>query len=149
MTTHSTHAMDALIRVLYISKSAPGLDDADIRAILEDSRRHNSDLAITGVLCWGGAEFIQVLEGPESAVLKRYVRIMEDPRHTGCALLSITPIEKRMFKDWSMGYVGQQAQLLDSYRLMRACRLNHDNRDEIVDLMKRFLRLMETSGQAA
>lgn len=135
--------MSHLLRVLYISKASPSLNDDDIRDILEVSRKNNNEQQITGVLCWGNTDFIQVLEGPEQALLKRYTRIMDDPRHSECTLLSIAPIEKRMFRDWSMGYAGRQNPETDSCRLLLAYRLTNDCRDQIVAIMQRFLKLVE------
>lgn len=135
--------MSALIRVLYLSRAKPGLKQQDIRQILETSRSRNAALGITGVLCGGKSDFIQVLEGPEEHVIKLYATILDDPRHGDCALLSLAPIETRIFNEWSMGYVhNEQDQTVDC-RLLLAYRLIDDRRAEIVALMQRFLALIE------
>lgn len=136
--------MSGLIRALYISRAQPGLSDADIRDILEVSRARNSALDITGILCGGRHDFIQVLEGPEKSVIKLYGTILDDPRHTDCALLSIAPIETRMFESWSMGYVCSETDTADSCRLLLSQRLTHDCREQIVELMRQFLTLVES-----
>jgi hypothetical protein len=94
-----------MIRLLYISQSAPSVSDEDLRDILQASQRNNASLGITGVLVVGGRMFAQVLEGPEEGVLRKYVRILDDPRHGDCRILLIAPTQTRMFKDWAMGVV--------------------------------------------
>lgn len=62
-----------MIRLLYSSQARPGITEQDIAEILEQSRKNNLDSGITGVLLYGGELFMQVLEGPELAVLKKYI----------------------------------------------------------------------------
>lgn len=135
--------MTQLIRALYLSRARPGLDENDIRRILEVSRANNAALGITGVLCGGRNDFIQVLEGPETNLIKLYSRILDDPRHSDCTLLSIAPIETRMFNDWSMGYVRNEKDSADNCRLLLSYRLTTDCREQIVEMMKLFLKLVE------
>lgn len=135
--------MTQLIRALYLSRARPGLDENDIRRILEVSRANNAALGITGVLCGGRNDFIQVLEGPETNLIKLYSRILDDPRHSDCTLLSIAPIETRMFNDWSMGYVRNEKDSADNCRLLLSYRLTNDCREQIVETMKLFLKLVE------
>lgn len=135
--------MSALIRVLYLSRARPGLQSSDIRDILETSKARNAALDITGVLCGGKNDFIQVLEGPEEHVIRLYAKILDDHRHSDCALLSIAPIETRIFKAWSMGYIQHEQDAGVDCRLLLADRLTDDRREEIVALMKRFLWLIE------
>lgn len=135
--------VSALIRLLYVSRAKPDLQQQDIRQILLISRSRNAALGITGMLCVGKSDFIQVLEGPEEQVIKLYATILDDPRHKDCALLSIAPIETRIFSEWSMGYVhNKQDQAIDC-RFLLAYRLIDDRREEIVALMQRFLALIE------
>lgn len=135
--------MSGLIRALYISRARAGLHDSDIRAILEVSRVKNAALGVTGILCGGKSDFIQVLEGPEKHIIKLYGAILEDPRHSDCALLSIAPIEIRMFDHWSMGYVPNETDSANSCRLLLSQRLTYDKREQIVELMQQFLRLVQ------
>jgi len=59
-----------MIRLLYISHATREISEAQIQDILQSSRRNNPALGITGVLVHGGAQFMQILEGPEHAVLR-------------------------------------------------------------------------------
>ena len=136
--------MNGLIRALYISRARPDLGNSDIRAILEVSRVKNAALGVTGILCGGKNDFIQVLEGPEHHVIKLYGAILDDHRHNDCALLSIAPIETRMFDHWSMGYVRNETDAASSCRLLLSQRVTHDCREQIVELMQQFLKMVET-----
>ena len=91
-----------LRRLLYISTINDQVGEADIQAILASARRHNETTGITGLLCVGGGHFIQALEGPETDVLRTYVAILDDPRHSGCIVLSFSPVAARLFSKWSM-----------------------------------------------
>lgn len=94
-----------MIRLLYSSQARPGITEQDIAEILEQSRKNNLDSGITGVLLYGGELFMQVLEGPELAVLKKYIAICDDSRNSLNKIIHITYTEKRIFDDWSMGAI--------------------------------------------
>ena len=96
-----------LVRLMYASRAAPGLDNEEVTAILRKSRATNSREGLTGALCLcnSGRLFIQVLEGGRNAVSKRYNRIVADPRHTDITLLQYEEIDERRFAGWSMGQV--------------------------------------------
>ena len=47
---------------------------------------------------------MQVIEGPEEAILRLYEKISRDPRHDGLLVLSQEAISERQFSDWSMGF---------------------------------------------
>jgi hypothetical protein len=94
-----------LVRLLYASRlsSAAGTDVID--AILAQSRRKNPDLGITGVLCYGGKVFMQVLEGGREPVNALYNKIAADKRHEQVMLLHYEEIAERRFGNWTMGQV--------------------------------------------
>ena len=60
---------------------------------------------MTGVLCFSGDIFLQVLEGGRAAVNRLYNRIVADSRHTQVELLRYEEIGERRFAGWSMGQV--------------------------------------------
>lgn len=94
----------ALSSLLYASTARPGLTSADIDRIVETAKRVNADLQITGMLAFDGTGFAQILEG-ESADIDRLIeKIRNDPRHTGCVVLSYGPIAARRFDSWTMAY---------------------------------------------
>lgn len=93
-----------MIRLLYISTSriAPDRQEKQLHEILLASKRNNADLGITGILVHGGGMFLQVLEGPDNNVLRRYSKILDDPRHADSQIVLISVAQERAFPKWSM-----------------------------------------------
>jgi hypothetical protein len=96
-----------LVRLLYASHAADGIDNDAVAAILKRSKEHNAQVGVTGVLCFCASSrtFMQVLEGGRNAVSKLYNRIAQDARHSDVALLSYEEIGERSFASWAMGQV--------------------------------------------
>jgi hypothetical protein len=93
-----------LVRLLYASR-AQAINQEAIDAILAQSRLHNPQRGITGILCHSGDIFMQVLEGGRVAVNALYRDICKDPRHDDVTLLSYEEISERRFAGWTMGQV--------------------------------------------
>lgn len=101
-------AQHALVRIIYLSQAAAGVDpDQVIEDILAVSRRNNGRVGVTGALIYNRGTFGQVLEGPEGAVEETFARIEADRRHTEMQVLGLKTIDARAFGDWSMGFVGR------------------------------------------
>jgi hypothetical protein len=94
-----------LVRLLYASRAVPAVDQEELATILRKSKAHNAGIGVTGVLCYSGGIFLQVLEGGRSAVNRLYNRIAADPRHTQVELLAFEEVGERRFAGWSMGQV--------------------------------------------
>lgn len=94
-----------LVRLMYASRAVPAVDHDELIAILRKSKANNPAHGVTGVLCYSGGIFLQVLEGGRSAVNQLYNRIAADPRHTQVELLSYEEIGERRFAGWAMGQV--------------------------------------------
>src|ERR1700758_2335029 len=94
-----------LVRLLYASRAAEAAHDGLIETILQQARRNNPELGITGVLCHGGDVFLQALEGGRDSVNALYNRIVCDPRHRRVTLLVYEEIAERHFGGWTMGLV--------------------------------------------
>jgi hypothetical protein len=94
----------ALIHLIYVSTATTECGDAELDRILESSERHNSQQHVTGMLLYCDGNFIQAIEGEESAIDETYGRIAKDPRHTDLFLLLREPIAQRSFHRWSMGF---------------------------------------------
>lgn len=90
--------------LVYVSMSAEDISKEDLLDILAKSRDENSKAGITGMLLHKDGNFMQVLEGEETAVRALYQRIILDPRHRGILTLVEGHREKRHFADWSMGF---------------------------------------------
>lgn len=94
-----------IVRCVYASRAAASLTARVIEDILESSRSHNPANGITGILCYSGDVFIQVLEGGRDEVCDLYNAIVRDERHTQVRILSFEEIRERKFCNWTMGHV--------------------------------------------
>lgn len=94
----------SLIRLVYVSSATQAFSQAALLALLEISRRNNEPAGITGLLLYRDGNFMQVLEGEDTAVTTTHARINKDERHDGLITLLKEPIPQRDFGDWSMGF---------------------------------------------
>ncbi len=131
-----------MIRLLYISQAAPNLGQLEIEEIMKTSKKNNLIADLTGVLVCGGNMFMQILEGPEESVLKRYVKIIDDKRHSNCEIISISYVKTRMFERWSMGLINSNLIDYDQISELRAVRQETIEAKVFVDIMRQFVRLL-------
>lgn len=92
-------------RLMYCSSSTgqwSGSLSNDLARILMQSRHHNHEANVTGVLCFKEGHYLQVLEGPSESVGKTYRRIKSDSRHANVELLLDETTEERLFERWAM-----------------------------------------------
>jgi hypothetical protein len=94
-----------LVRLLYASRAAEPVTPELVESILHKSHENNPALGITGVLCYGGDVYMQVLEGGRAAVNGLYNTIVRDARHREVMLLQYREIGERRFAGWTMGQV--------------------------------------------
>ena len=94
-----------LVRLMYASRAAEPVKPDVLNAILKKSTSNNPSVGITGVLCFSGDIYLQVLEGGRSQVSTLYNRIAQDKRHHDVVLLSYEEIDERSFAGWAMGQV--------------------------------------------
>ena len=97
-----------LVRLMYASRATEEVTHEELIAILKKSKANNPGLGITGVLCYSGGVFLQVIEGGRAAISALYNKITADPRHRDVVLLSFDEISERNFASWSMGQVNLQ-----------------------------------------
>lgn len=92
-----------LLQLVYASRPF-GFDSGTLTNILFDARRCNTRDGITGALICRDDLFLQLLEGPESAVEAAYSRIRADDRHIEVQELTRRMIaeDARMFGAWAM-----------------------------------------------
>ena len=93
-----------MYHLVYVSHAAQAFHEADLLAILNESRANNKKNEITGMLLYLQERFIQVLEGDEKVVNELYEEIRKDPRHKKVTLILEGNSPHRLFKDWSMGF---------------------------------------------
>jgi hypothetical protein len=94
-----------LVRCLYASRPLEPLDAPFIESILEQSRKNNPKLGITGLLCVSKDLFIQVIEGGRDEVCDLFNAIVRDERHQQVRLLIYEEISERQFGNWTMAQV--------------------------------------------
>lgn len=96
-----------LVRLLYASRAAEGIDEALVKSIVQRSQANNLEHGITGILCTHpeGGVFLQALEGARDEVNALYGNIVRDRRHRDITLLHYAEIQERRFAGWRMGSV--------------------------------------------
>ncbi len=94
-----------LVRCLYASRPSAALRGPELDLILQQSRKNNPALGITGLLCVSDNLFVQVIEGGRDEVCELYNAIVRDERHQNVRLLSYEEIAQRQFGNWTMGQV--------------------------------------------
>ena len=94
-----------LIMLMYGSTATHPMSEKELLEILEVSRRNNGKDNVTGMLLYGGGNFLQVLEGEEADVMALYQKIGRDLRHHHVSMISNRTVRERHFGDWQMGFV--------------------------------------------
>jgi len=95
-----------LHNIVYCSRAAPGVTDADVQAIIATARRYNPAHGVTGLLVYGGDIFFQWLEGPKESIVGLMHKIRHDKRHNTVVELSVNEeVRERMFPTWDMELV--------------------------------------------
>ncbi len=121
-----------LKRIIYTSRVYKDGNEHLMQSILETARRKNAAADITGMLLFGDGTFIQVLEGPRTAVDELLAVISADPRHTDVELLYDEMIDERAFSDWSMAY-----RVLTEERLERfGGQLGFEDREDLIAFLR-------------
>lgn len=95
-----------LVQLVYSSRPAGSPASRDLMQILGKARARNAATGITGLLCYTGARFLQVLEGERDDVCETFYRILRDERHIQVRLLAFHYPTARGFAEWAMGYAG-------------------------------------------
>lgn len=98
-----------LVRCLYASRMSGAAGAAALDSILEQSHRNNPRRGITGMLCFTGEIFVQVLEGSRDEVCDLFNAIVRDDRHSEVRLLAYEEITVRRFGNWTMGQVNMKS----------------------------------------
>lgn len=103
-------------RLIYRSVATDDVvSNEDIRNLVETAAANNRKNGITGLLLLSGNRFLQVLEGPFSAVNRLFGNIVRDPRHHAIELIDFSALDAPFFREWDM-------RLADLYDLPAAPR---------------------------
>lgn len=99
------------MRVVYASAATKPFSTTMLRDLLAVARARNTALGVGGVLLYQSQSFLQVLEGDPAQVEPLYHKIAADRRHQRMLLLLRESIERRIFGEWSMGFVDLERTL--------------------------------------
>jgi hypothetical protein len=101
-------------RLLYVSRCAleekGATRDAKVRDVAAQAARRNAAAMLSGSLLYVNDSFVQVLEGPAHAVEQTFEAICCDFRHDDVKLIDLVPIKERIFPEWSMAFLGFDAE---------------------------------------
>ncbi len=103
-TTQSPPAESSLFFLVYVSSAVKEFSQPELLELMRKSSGNNAKRNITGMLLFKDGNFMQVLEGPESAVKEVHAIISKDPRHKGLITLLKGQQKERQFPTWSMGF---------------------------------------------
>ncbi|KAB7646230.1 BLUF domain-containing protein [Polymorphobacter fuscus] len=129
-----------LTQLIYYSQPF-GFDDAMLNGILLQARRNNARDGLTGALIVRGDLYLQLLEGPEPALLATFARIRRDNRHLAVRQLSLAAVEARLFPEWTMHDDPAQSWLWDE----RAVGDGALDRASVAELGAVFARVKESA----
>lgn len=96
--------LSSMHRIIYLSSSVKFLTPKEINFLLMQSRRNNQETLITGVLLYIDGDFLQVLEGPKTELLKLFDTIKADHRHKCIITVFDGQIKGKYFPEWIMGF---------------------------------------------
>ena len=105
-------------QVIYISKPTH-FDHLVVDDILTKSRAKNPAAGITGNLIYHADLFLQLLEGPHSAVNGLYEKILTDNRHADIVKLRDANFNRRLYASWAMKNEGHQSWMLSRNEITR------------------------------
>lgn len=118
-----------MYQIVYVSTATREYDRDELERILAVSRKNNSVDGVTGMLCYHGGTFFQMLEGERDKVERVMKRVAQDNRHYGVMVLLEQEVESRDLPDWSMAFnqvSRQEAAALDGFsELLKS---GHDQR---------------------
>ena len=90
--------------LVYVSSAVTPFTPSELVDLLAKSHENNGKLDISGMLLYKDGNFMQVLEGEETAVRRLYTKIGRDPRHKGIIDIIDGQQESRQFASWSMAF---------------------------------------------
>ena len=95
--------------LVYLSAAVTWFSGKELRDMLATCRANNSRDGITGMLLYKDGNFMQVLEGEETAVRALLHRISGDLRHRSLVVIDSGTASTREFGAWSMAFTDLSA----------------------------------------
>ncbi|UYZ60280.1 BLUF domain-containing protein [Hymenobacter latericus] len=90
--------------IIYMSRAVRPLSDQDLHVLLEQCRRDNARLNVTGILFYSHGNIAQLIEGDSEQLNPLFERISRDGRHSHVQKLADKAITERSFVGWSMAF---------------------------------------------
>ena len=100
-----------LKHVIYVSRPTH-FDHKVLENTLMTSRSNKFEVGVTGNLICHSDLFLQMLEGPSSAVEKLHQKVLADDRHTDIVKLRDEKSELKLFPSWAMRNDSHQSWML-------------------------------------
>ncbi|MEP7329037.1 MAG: BLUF domain-containing protein [Betaproteobacteria bacterium] len=114
----------------YISQPRPDLPASAIPRIVTVARKNNARDGLNGVLVYTGADFAQVIEGPDASAVALWLRVAADARHQEISILVNETTDRPWFTDWRMGYIFND-ETTRQFGVWRARRRRLDEADHV------------------
>ena len=135
-------------RIIYASTAARPFGPAEFDRLLMQARIYNFSEGIGGLLLRAERQFLEVLEGPESAVAELYARIADDPRHQAVQAFETAVVRGPLFPHASLGFadvepdtLGRLAAYLDPAHRQALLPQGYNEQEVITDLLLEFVEL--------
>jgi hypothetical protein len=93
-----------LVHCIYCSAATNDFSPENLTTLLDECRKKNSKVGLTGMLLYSDRTFFQVLEGDRPVVEALLERLTMDKRHDRVTKIVLEPIDERSFAQWTMGY---------------------------------------------
>ncbi len=90
--------------LIYRSRARSSWSPGDLAGLLEQARSNNAAREVTGCLLYAARNFLQLLEGPDDAVLETFAKISRDSRHTEVTELLNADRAVPTFNAWWMAF---------------------------------------------
>lgn len=122
----------SLYYLIYSSVPTRILNDAELGQLLATARAENNNHQVTGMLVCLADSYVQLIEGPEEAIITLYQNIVKDTRHEQVVTLKEGKTGVRVFSDWAMGFDKDNYTLTDYSNTFH---LLDDNLSKLLDIL--------------
>lgn len=102
-------------QMIYSSQASWPMSVSDLEAILVDARTGNEARNVTGALIYVDGVFLQILEGDRQTLLQLMGSIRADARHSSVKVFHEAEVERPLFDNWRMAYVGAEPQQMAAW----------------------------------
>jgi len=130
-----------LTTLIYKSQLNPSCQSLSLISLVEKARQRNSALDVTGILLFNGADFLQILEGPEEVLEKLFCKIRSDKRHHSVVELMRDYGPRRRFENVGMLLFDL---LVDSQKSVLSSVLRYSKLDSYLAAQDRVFKFIQS-----